>query len=83
MECFVGVYILLSRYMVMVAIGRSILSSVGTVTENAKDREEEVLNDGVIIQNILTVGYRKYICYVSCCQRQDAFSVTIYSYTMY
>ena len=60
--------ILLSRYMVMVAIGRSILSSVGTVTENAKDREEEVLNNGVIIQNILTVGYRKYICYVSCCQ---------------
>ena len=42
--------------MVMVAIGRSILSSVGTVTENAKDREEEVLNDGVIIGNIYAMS---------------------------
>jgi len=31
--------------MIMVAIGRSILSSVGTVTENAEDGEEKVLNE--------------------------------------
>ena len=31
--------------MVMVAIGKSILSSVGTVTENAEDGEEKVLNE--------------------------------------